>query len=92
VSTGNLGLFTDKERNSFVLRLTDANRVLVALDGIEKPEKSLRFILTLQEGILVYSNLLAWQRTETLSMDEAEKLQSVLDRLEAKLHFFGQDV
>jgi len=89
--SGNLGLVTDKERN-FILRLTDANRALVTLDGIEKPEKSLQFTLALEEGMLVYTNLLVWQQVEVLSKDEADRLQSVLDRLRAKLRFFGQEV
>ena len=85
-------LVTDNDHSSFVLRLTDANSVLITLDAIEKPELRLQFSFALQEARLVYLGLLAWQQTATLSTDEADRLQSVIDRLRARLSFFGQNV
>jgi hypothetical protein len=83
---------TEKNRNTLDDRLTNARRVLVTPDRIEKPESRLQVTIALHDGILVYSNLLVWQRIEVLSRDEADSLQSVMDRLKAKLRFFGQGV
>jgi hypothetical protein len=92
MSSGNFGVATDTERNSFIHRLTNANRVLVTLDGIEKPEKSLQIVIAVHEGVLVYCNLLAWRRTANLSDEDADRLQFVMERLRTKLRYFGQDV
>jgi hypothetical protein len=87
-----LALVTEKDRDSFVLRLTDANRVLVTLEGIKKPENRLQVVMAVHDGVLVYSNLLAWQRRVKLADEDADHLQFVKDRLRAKLRFFGQNV
>jgi hypothetical protein len=67
----------------------DANGALLALDALEPRDNELAIGSVVNDAAFVYAELLVLQKTQKVSPSESARLQVSLDRLRAKLHFFG---
>lgn len=76
----------------FVEQMTDANRALLALDSLEPRNHSANVSFTVSDAALTYAKLCVLQENRALGKSESLKLQNVLDRLRARLRFYGRSV
>jgi hypothetical protein len=75
--------------SGFLDRMIDANRALLDLDAMELGSDALSICFALEDAVFVYQELCALQNSPHLTQVESVKLQLVLDRLRARLRFFG---
>jgi hypothetical protein len=73
----------------FLDGMIDANRALLDLDAMELGCDALGTCFALEDAVFVYQELRALQNFPGLTEVESAKLQLVLERLRARLRFFG---
>jgi hypothetical protein len=72
----------------FLEFVIEAERSLLALNTLNSESDLLEIHDALNHAARVYAELRAVQEVEKLSPSESASLQSALDRLRGKLHFF----
>jgi hypothetical protein len=72
--------------------IIEANGVLLSLDALALSHDPTAVALAVSDAVLVYAELLVLQDTRQLGPPESMRLQIALDRLRARLNFFGQSV
>jgi hypothetical protein len=80
------------DQAAFTSHVFHANRVMIRLDPIAARDGTPAVEFALRDALAVYANLIQYQSDDSLTKDEAARLQTVIDRLRARLRFFGESV
>lgn len=70
-------------------QLFEANCIITILDAMDRSALN---SVAVTDGYGVYGDLLTWQRNRRLADSDLIVLHSVIDRLKARLRFFGISV
>lgn len=72
--------------------LIAANRILIELASLDPRERATLMSPAIQECVRVYSELLRFQATASLSDGDGEFLHRVMERMKPYLKCFGEDL
>lgn len=70
--------------------MIEANWLLLSLDSLESRQEAQAFGLMMRDALRVYADLEEVRKTQPLTDAESIRLQIALDRIRARLRFFGQ--
>ncbi|HTW47848.1 MAG TPA: hypothetical protein VMD92_07865 [Acidobacteriaceae bacterium] len=76
----------------FLDRMVQADRLLLALDALGSRGEAQAVGMAMRDAVRVYAELVALRDAHPLTDGESIRLQIALDRIRARLKFFGQSV